>query len=894
VQNRLDVLNSCRVAGTNVFVVGCLDERITFYAQQVRALNVIDALLGMGGLPPKRARVAVVGGGAAGITAASALALCGPGLGDIHLYETKPNLLHLQRSSNRYLHPHLYDWPHESDTPGCGTLNTRANLPFLSWSAGRAGMIAVELTEEYYAIAKATGLRPILSRRVEHIEVGRAGLLRLAVQGEAEHQEYNAVILTIGFGYEKLMTESSGANKSYWSETFAPGPIVAPGCNHTLFVSGNGDGGLVEFICAAYQVPQSEVCELLTSLPDIAPIKDRLMKIEACAVRRDDFDVFAAYDQEIWQQNLIDNALRQIIHTKLRRDATIILHTNHNHLFNTKSSMLNRFAAFLAIKVSAESERRIEVRKGCNIDTGPQPEGWVELKGRRFRPFLQTLRFGPDRKTNRKPFEFFMTALEQQRRSNAALASARSFDGRLATPGFTAGAEHRFNVGSSWSATSNKSSTDAPLHDIDRTSRELLEALFSSVERPQNSPFFLCRGLFPFQRRPLRARTRKFAVLTRQSNLIKLSQTEFTRLLRLLDKNVSVFVVVGLSPIAAKPALFCSLHTLMRSSLGQRAVADSQAGRSRDLEFVIGEPFKPIGQGGDPFESIGEGARVFHLALIAESDKSPATPRFLLTPRQRTGLYDVSFQTLYTNPGQAAHAQLSAKEYHMRPRREMKPIQLSRPLRNIFEEMSDHAMAGGIEQAHINAILASECGQPNVSRKNLIHFARIMDAYMRGILPRYFPDFNKENMGMWRPLVDLHPRAIEMLSVVALHPGSRDQIAENDATFALTLMPIVALSDHTRLANQAHDALREIELSKFPSYRYRRHVWWARAQADHREATDPLLELLTVAEESDYLRSYGWKLANIKGIIERRLNSPTAMDNVILKLYQRMGELLIP
>jgi hypothetical protein len=54
----------------SVFVLGSFEQRVTVFAQQVRALNLVDAILSRG-LLQNTGSVAIVGGGAAGITAAS-------------------------------------------------------------------------------------------------------------------------------------------------------------------------------------------------------------------------------------------------------------------------------------------------------------------------------------------------------------------------------------------------------------------------------------------------------------------------------------------------------------------------------------------------------------------------------------------------------------------------------------------------------------------------------------------------------------------------------------------------------------------------------------------------------------------------------------------------------
>ena len=72
-----DVIASAGItAHPNAYVLGCFDTRITFYAQQVRALELAYALQHEH-LIPAGARIAVIGRGAAGITFAAALALQG-------------------------------------------------------------------------------------------------------------------------------------------------------------------------------------------------------------------------------------------------------------------------------------------------------------------------------------------------------------------------------------------------------------------------------------------------------------------------------------------------------------------------------------------------------------------------------------------------------------------------------------------------------------------------------------------------------------------------------------------------------------------------------------------------------------------------------------------------
>lgn len=75
-------------AHPKVFVIGALDTRITFYSQQVRALALVHALRVQAVLQDAM-RVSVVGGGAAGITTAAAVALISNARVDLYERGTK-------------------------------------------------------------------------------------------------------------------------------------------------------------------------------------------------------------------------------------------------------------------------------------------------------------------------------------------------------------------------------------------------------------------------------------------------------------------------------------------------------------------------------------------------------------------------------------------------------------------------------------------------------------------------------------------------------------------------------------------------------------------------------------------------------------------------------------
>src|SRR5262249_46548571 len=104
-----ELLDACRIPpGPALFTIGTMERRLTVLSQQIRALNLIEALASVGGLRPS-STVAVVGAGAAGLTAA--LAADRHGAQVIVLEKGTDPMPLLSGCDHRLLHPHLYDWP---------------------------------------------------------------------------------------------------------------------------------------------------------------------------------------------------------------------------------------------------------------------------------------------------------------------------------------------------------------------------------------------------------------------------------------------------------------------------------------------------------------------------------------------------------------------------------------------------------------------------------------------------------------------------------------------------------------------------------------------------------------------------------------------------------------
>lgn len=312
-----------------VYFLGCFAKRVTFFAQQSRALNLVDGLISKGTIT-ERSRIAIIGGGAAGMTAAAAIAVGMSGKASIHLYESKEHLVHLQEQSQRLLHPHLYDWPFGDWE------NDDAGLPLLNWKAGEAKAVAESVFQQFCDVEKAyPQLILRLNRPVADLESNGHGEHFVRVLGEARFRgPYDVLILAVGFGYER---EISSANPSYWRDPGLFGTLTVPDIRKDIFISGNGDGGLVDFMLAAFNVPNHVVlCMRILKRADLEEVKERLRQIEERAWQAaEPVNLRLEYERLI--RPILPEDFLSEVETWLRPNVRITFHTVEVHTRRTPS-----------------------------------------------------------------------------------------------------------------------------------------------------------------------------------------------------------------------------------------------------------------------------------------------------------------------------------------------------------------------------------------------------------------------------------------------------------------------------------------------------------------------------------------------------------------------------
>lgn len=236
----------------DIYVLGSLtpkSERLAVASQQTRAINLVHALSVEKRLK-KGDKLCVIGGGAAGLTAA-AYAISKGVL--VTVLESRVGLWNLRGCRTRWLHPNLFRfWP--DPRWQC----TATDFPVMNWYAGYACDVGELLWSKYQSfealqsrnrVLKFPQFQPALEIKVEprgdDWRVSWRPHVDPAIKLDRRQDDFNAVIIAVGFGTEARIRDAEAS--TYWLDDTLE--RERPDCSDVRYlISGTGDGGLTDLL----------------------------------------------------------------------------------------------------------------------------------------------------------------------------------------------------------------------------------------------------------------------------------------------------------------------------------------------------------------------------------------------------------------------------------------------------------------------------------------------------------------------------------------------------------------------------------------------------------------------------------------------------------------------
>lgn len=315
-----------------LFSVGCFATRVTVYSQQHRALNLAWALLHDNRLTAA-SRVAVIGGGFAGLAAAAAFARSHA---SILLFERQEAVLALQKGcTHRYIHPNIYDWPMAH------SFDNWTTLPFMNWSAGRATDIADSVERDWLALGREIAFYPNTSVDcAEDYVAGKGVRLTVGSRGSSPQVLYaDLVLFAVGFGIERVLPGTQ--NVSYWrDDPLHQIPLLES--RPKILIIGCGDGGLIDLVRACtIGIDQGRLIREVSRNPAAIELGECLLEWDRTMSNLDP-DARDRIAQEKYEAVAVPGALIDQIRKMVRRNVSVTLASRARSPFGGNTALLNR------------------------------------------------------------------------------------------------------------------------------------------------------------------------------------------------------------------------------------------------------------------------------------------------------------------------------------------------------------------------------------------------------------------------------------------------------------------------------------------------------------------------------------------------------------------------
>lgn len=339
----------------NVYVCGCFERWVSIQLQATRGHNLAWALVETKRLKPGE-RVAIIGGGFAGLAASAALGRRGV---HVTLFERANHLLATQRDNRtRWIHPHIHEWPRP------GSLNDSAGLPLLNWHAGLAADMAAEVLHAFeLEVARSK------------ISVRTGAKTTLGEGPSVSGEKFDAVILALGVGIEKSFGALPLA--SYWTD--ADIGTVRDGPERHHLVTGIGEGGVIDVLYLRLAgFSHAEIATRLAEIDGMRAVEQELLKIESELTALSDVDANAHLHAR-HEALVVPAAVDELLRSRLRKDTRVTLNGPEKFALAPRADILNRFLISRLLRLGG-----LEYASGVVEDVSANGDGWkVRLAGGR-------------------------------------------------------------------------------------------------------------------------------------------------------------------------------------------------------------------------------------------------------------------------------------------------------------------------------------------------------------------------------------------------------------------------------------------------------------------------------------------------------------------------------
>ncbi|WP_315806817.1 MULTISPECIES: hypothetical protein [unclassified Bradyrhizobium] len=310
---------------------------------------------------PKKKKIAIVGGGFAGLTFAAGLIAKRASV-EITIFEERDVLLPLQHGSDtRWLHPQIYNWP------GPGSEVTAAMLPIMNWTAARASDVAVQLLSEWKGFADKRRETARLFCNTRHLQVRDAGSkLQIEWIGEGRDprdggilndaqksaigasETFDCIVLAVGFGLER------DDATSYWrNEEFGQPNLEQP--RRTYLISGQGDGAMIDLLRlrVSYFRQDRILDQLFSRKRVLLEVIEKLYSRQRAKRPPSLFNELEKLYNDKGPSSVELNDACNDLRLRLRRDTEVIFHMRQRSfaaVFGPGTSFQNRLLVYLLFK----------------------------------------------------------------------------------------------------------------------------------------------------------------------------------------------------------------------------------------------------------------------------------------------------------------------------------------------------------------------------------------------------------------------------------------------------------------------------------------------------------------------------------------------------------------